>query len=56
MSESDVENTWVKSTTTGPIRYERPVLTPIGNARDILAGGFGSVDDAPDIEPTRTSG
>jgi hypothetical protein len=26
-------------------RYEAPMLTPLGNARELLAGGTGSIDD-----------
>jgi hypothetical protein len=35
-------------------RYERPRLTPIGNARDLLALKSGSIVDAGDpFDPTR---
>jgi hypothetical protein len=38
-------------------RYEAPTLTLVGNARDLLAGGTGTVADMPPtIKPTQASG
>lgn len=33
--------------------YERPSLTPLGNARDLLAGATGSVNEVDPLQPTR---
>jgi hypothetical protein len=55
MSDSDLEGNQLVSRTDLPA-YERPVVKPLGNARDILAGGFGSIADAPpdEIDPNRS--
>lgn len=31
--------------------YESPVVTPLGNARDLLAGADGSIVDADSADP-----
>lgn len=33
------------------VPYEAPILKPIGNVRDLLAGGEGSFDDASAGDP-----
>lgn len=38
-------------------RYEAPTLTLVGNARDLLAGGTGTIADVPPIiKPTQAGG
>ena len=34
--------------------YQPPKVTPVGNVRDILAGGFGTQPDGDDPDQTRT--
>lgn len=40
----------------GPTRptYEKPRLTHLGNARELLAGASGTVADVPQTDPTDT--
>jgi hypothetical protein len=36
-----------------PLAYEPPRVTPLGNVRDLLAGGEGTVDDGDPDAPKR---